>query len=128
MEATLFLVASRYGLRVFGFRRLIFTLGAPGDCAPDPRLVARVAGAVDRAGERQGLTCLRRAFAAAWMLRIRGLKPILHYGVKRNRGEVQAHAWLEVQGLPVVGHDLAGDFSLLASFPQRSGAAGSARR
>ncbi|QAY78472.1 lasso peptide biosynthesis B2 protein [Sphingosinicella sp. BN140058] len=121
IEATFFLLLSRYGLRLFGFRRLIFTLGAPGPCAPDPRVVARIAAAVDRGGARLGLTCLRRALAAAWMLRLRGLKPTLHYGVSRTSGAVQAHAWLEVQGLPVVGHDQASNFALLASFPGSSG-------
>ena len=48
---------------------------------------------------------------------MRGLRPRLHYGVTRQQGEVKAHAWLEVGGLPVVGHAQAGDFSLLASFP-----------
>ena len=117
LEAGLLLLVSQYALRVFGFRRLIVTLGESGACSLDPALVARIGAAVDLAGDRLGLSCLRRAFAAAWMLRIRGLRPRLHYGVARLGGEVTAHAWLEVGGLPVVGHDRAGDFSLLASFP-----------
>jgi hypothetical protein len=118
-QAACLILLSHGALKIAGFRLVVKTLrrGPPG--AADLGVVARVARAIDRAGDRLGATCLRRAFAAAWMLQAHGIHPTLHYGVAK-RGELTiAHAWLEVDGIPVTGHALADGFALLASFPSR---------
>ncbi|MBO9714785.1 lasso peptide biosynthesis B2 protein [Sphingomonas sp.] len=117
VEAALGRFAAHALLRLLGFKRLVRTLGRGTGRPPDPLLVTRIAAAVNRNAKGGANSCLRRAFAAAWMLRMRGMMPRLHYGVRRWEGEMQAHAWLEVEGLPVVGYDQAPDFALLASFP-----------
>ncbi len=68
------------------------------------------------------LTCLPQAFAACWMLAARGGRPLLHYGVAKTAAGFAAHAWVEMDGHPVVGHRAAGRFSLLATFAAESGA------
>lgn len=123
-EAIVALTVARITLRIVGFRRLVQTLGRGGNQRLlDEDVLKRIGRAVDRTAMQRGYNCLPRAFAAAWMLRVRGFAPVVHYGVRRKGGEMQAHVWLEVQGVPVVGHEQAPGFALLASFPP-SGSAG----
>jgi hypothetical protein len=80
----------------------------------------RIGWAIQAAAHRLPLplSCLRRAFAAAWMLQIRGLTPKLHYGIaKAPDGSFKSHGWIEVDGWPVVGHEVADAFTLLTVFP-----------
>jgi hypothetical protein len=44
------------------------------------------------------MTCLRRSLALQWLLSKRGLLTDLCFGVRRENGELHAHAWLEYQG------------------------------
>lgn len=118
-EAAILMLLSHAALRIFGFRRLVKTLHRRLGAAADPTQIARISRVIERVGNRLGLTCLRRAFAAAWMLQARGYRPTLHYGVAKRDGLTVAHAWLEADGQAVVGHEEAVGFSLLASFPER---------
>lgn len=79
---------------------------------------ARVVGwAVRTAARPLGATCLRQAMAARAMLKRRGIGSLLHFGVCRDeQGALQAHAWLDVGGVPVTGYPLADDWSELGSF------------
>lgn len=43
-------------------------------------------------------TCLRQSLLLYWMLRRRGLAPELRLGVRRESGDLDAHAWVEVDG------------------------------
>jgi hypothetical protein len=66
------------------------------------------------------LTCLPQAFAACWMLAARGGRPLLHYGVAKTAAGFEAHAWVEMDGHPVVGHRAAEGFTRLATFAAES--------
>lgn len=119
-EACIHLVAAALALRLLPFSWLTASLSDRARGEMNERQVLRIAWAVNAAAHRLPLrlTCLRRAFAAAWMLKARGLAPRLHYGVATTEGEgFESHAWVEVDGLPVIGHQTAYRFSLLASFP-----------
>jgi hypothetical protein len=48
-------------------------------------------------------TCLTQALAAQVMLSRAGEEPSLHIGVATDRGAFEAHAWLELNGRPLVG-------------------------
>jgi hypothetical protein len=49
-------------------------------------------------------TCLTRALAARWLLRLRGESAALCFGVDRGESAgFRAHAWLEIQGRVVLG-------------------------
>ena len=44
------------------------------------------------------MTCLRRSLTLQWLLARGGLDTTLQFGVRRENGSLQAHAWLEYQG------------------------------
>ena len=49
-------------------------------------------------------TCLSRAIAGNRLLRSYGVWPTLHIGVaKENEGELEAHAWLSLEGNIILG-------------------------
>lgn len=43
-------------------------------------------------------TCLRQSIALWWLLRRRGIAAELRIGVRKDEGELQAHAWVEHEG------------------------------
>lgn len=43
-------------------------------------------------------TCLHRSFLLWWVTRRRGLESELRIGVRRNHGDLLAHAWIELAG------------------------------
>ena len=51
-------------------------------------------------------TCLRRALLVHGWLRRRGLRPALQLGVREEHtGPFQAHAWVELEGAPLMESD-----------------------
>jgi hypothetical protein len=55
--------------------------------------------------------CLRRALLFGYLLRVH--RPVLRIGVRRDQGELCAHAWLEVAGEPVLEAEPVGGFTVL---------------
>lgn len=56
---------------------------------------------------RRGLyanTCLRQALAVQWWLERRGLQPQLRIGALRAGQDLDAHAWIELDGVPLAQH------------------------
>ena len=72
---------------------------------------------VYRSWPRKG-ACLRRSLVLGW--RLKDLSPVLMIGVARREGEVRAHAWVEVGGVPVGRED--GDFAPLRTARERPSA------
>ncbi|HYS18676.1 MAG TPA: lasso peptide biosynthesis B2 protein [Candidatus Binatia bacterium] len=111
VEAALFLWAIRLGLRMLPFRTLWRLLdGAPrafiGLPTDRPFAPDRIAWAVSVTSQYVLGTrpCLPQALAAQLLLVRRGLPACLRLGVaKGDRGEVQAHAWMETDGRIVTG-------------------------
>lgn len=66
-------------------------------------LIGHTSDFVDRAARHHlyAMTCLRRSLALQWLLARDGLDTRLQYGVRRENGKLQAHAWLEYQGHPI---------------------------
>lgn len=133
-EAAAQLMLVGIALRIVRFHVLRRWLGVrsagPGALPPPPLRprasdlsgrtgLARIGWAVEAAGRRvPGATCLVQALAADAMLRRRGYRPALRFGVRERRlasRPIDAHAWVEVQGAVVVGGmaDLA-DYAVLA--------------
>jgi hypothetical protein len=46
-------------------------------------------------------TCLTRSLVLGWLLRRRGVESQLRIGVRLNQGALDAHAWVEWEGVPV---------------------------
>jgi transglutaminase superfamily protein len=124
------------GLRLAGYRRLRSILSSFVPAAPEPtlrlahqqtELLARTAWAV-RAAAAHGLVrgrCLPQSLALWWLLRRRQVASEIRFGARRRERELEAHAWVEVDGVAIpVGREADGAFAPFPSAPT----AGEARR
>jgi hypothetical protein len=65
--------------------------------------------------------CLRRALVIQWLLGRRGVETTLRFGVRRGAGALDAHAWLEREGVPLgETGDLEERFAVLSPIPAPS--------
>ena len=127
IEAAARLLSAWAALRLLPFAFLMRTLdsAAAGDAAMPRASILQIRWAVETAARHLplSLTCLPQALAACWMLKARGAAPRMHYGVaSTGDGSFEAHAWVELTGIPVIGHRTANQFTLLTTFPQRDAA------
>jgi len=128
IEALLILALMRGLLGVLPFRTVMARLGlrtqAPG--GGDPGVGEQDAGAIDSVGHavRRAAkiapfraVCLQQALAAAVMLRRRGLRTEVHFGVaKLDDIPLAAHAWSVCRGVVVTGESGMERFTPLAVF------------
>lgn len=83
-----------------------------GNSAPRPTAASDIARAQQLArlaaiAGKRGLyanTCLRQALVVHWWLRRRGLPAELVIGAQPGAGELDAHAWVELQGVALAQH------------------------
>jgi hypothetical protein len=100
-------VAMRLGLWVIPYRILRRMVEVSPRTAPQPpgteppAWVARYIVAISRYVPQA--TCLTQALAAHLLLRREGFKPQLQLGVARDEGVFKAHAWIECNGMFIVG-------------------------
>ena len=66
--------------------------------------LARMAAIAGRHGAVQA-TCLRQSLLLYGWLRRQGLQPQLHLGIADRNGPFQAHAWVELEGTPLLSLD-----------------------
>jgi hypothetical protein len=124
IEAARHLLRAWLMLRLLPFKQIAAKIGGVSatdrTTSPDIR---KVRWAVETAARHLplSLTCLPQAFAASWMLTARGGRPLLHYGVAKTETGFESHAWVELDGKPVIGHRVANRFTLLATFPACEG-------
>jgi hypothetical protein len=120
-EAAIWLIWAKLALALFPFQWVVKTISGRSRRDAREEDVAKISWAIKAAGRRipLQLTCLRQAFAAAWMLQSRGFAPCLKYGVcTAPDGSFLSHAWVEVNGRAVIGHEISDHFTLLAAFPE----------
>lgn len=105
------------GLRVLGVRRMLAFAerAAPSDRpGADERDVVRATSRLVAAAARHGpyrASCLPMALTLKRLLGRRGIATELRIGVAPVRGELDAHAWLEYRGQPLIdGPDVHGRF------------------
>jgi hypothetical protein len=110
LKALPFVIASRVGLTVLGYRRLLTLIDRPHDwpAAPSQDALAAVrltSWAVQTAARFvPAATCLTQAVAASWMLARAGERSTLHIGVRSDPGKtLEAHAWLISQNVLITG-------------------------
>jgi hypothetical protein len=124
VEAAALLLVVRLLLGLLPFARTLRLLRvAPGHGSGGRRSAAeagQVSLAIARAARHVPFraVCLEQAFAAALMLRRRGLAATVHLGVAREASEpdLRAHAWSRCCDIPVTGEAAAADFSPVATF------------
>jgi hypothetical protein len=124
-RALLVVIAVRLALTVWPFARvheLVDRKSRPrtGASATTPARV--VAGRVDRvAGFVPGATCLVRSLAARLLLGWAGHESRLRIGVARpGQAGLEAHAWVECDGVTVLGATTDTHFTPLPDLPPRS--------
>jgi hypothetical protein len=98
-------------LRLFGFRRVqralaCNELGLNGPAgsrghSSRPSDVARLVAAVTRHGPFRA-SCLPVALALGWLLGKQGITTHLRLGVRKYAARLEAHAWIEHQGKPLI--------------------------
>jgi hypothetical protein len=71
-------------------------------------------------------TCLRQSLVLWWLLRRRAIPAELHIGVRKARGELEAHAWVE--GSSRALNDSQHATASYAAFPRSFPAATASRR
>jgi hypothetical protein len=123
IKTALLLEAIKLGMRLLPFRTLRHLLTGVADTAP-PRLrhadhlsVEKIAWAVEAASRHTpGVkTCLTQALAAQVLLARRGHPALLRIGVAKGEQEqFQAHAWVESEGMVVIGGSQFGRYTPLA--------------
>lgn len=94
------------GLRALGLPRLQARLA--GQAGPGQRPLSLVEAkamgeAVNIAARHTPfrVTCLSRSLVLGWLLRRRGVASDLRIGVRLVSGSLDAHAWVELDGVPV---------------------------
>ena len=107
IKALLYLLGVKSGLRLLPFRTML-TLIKRVPIKPGPTSFAldQLLGAMDTAGRNvPRATCLVRAIAGKAFLARYGHQTDLRIGVLKDESEkrVKAHAWLESQGLVLLG-------------------------
>jgi hypothetical protein len=124
------LAMARFALMIFPFRRVAGTLGQtlpsqvsytepPHTLSESQReIIRKLAWIFPRVarGAFFTATCLPQAIAARRMLQTRGIPSVLHFGVVklRDANTMEAHAWLESQGIDVTGGSIATEFTEIA--------------
>lgn len=123
-EALATLAAASLAIRLLPFRRIAaFASRPPRRRAKEAANAARLRWAV-RAWCRRvpwKAMCFQSALAMQMMLRRRGIRAVLHYGISREDG-LKAHVWLSVDGETVIGGDEAPGFVEVAAFPAAAAA------
>jgi hypothetical protein len=102
-------------IRVFGFQRAAKICARAGGEAPlrpctaqdleQAQAYARLAGIAGRRGPVT-TTCLRQSLVVRAWLRRRGLDAQLRIGVRKNGAVMDAHAWVELDGVPLAQPNL----------------------
>lgn len=92
-------------LRLTGLKGVQAAMGRMASRDPrdglTPADLARLVSAASRHGVYRR-ECLPTALALQWLLARRGIDSRLHLGVRRREGLMEAHAWIEHAGEPLI--------------------------
>jgi len=110
LVAAMMLVATRVGLRLLGFRAWRKFLGSFGDRLATERVCeasfgrALAIARMQSSAERHLFfrpSCLEHSLVLHWMLRREGIAAAMRIGGRKQSGQFEAHAWIEVNGIPL---------------------------
>lgn len=119
-EAVATLTAASLAIRLLPFRTLVGTFGGGGrPASTGAASAAEVRLAVKRASARipWKTMCFQEGVAAQWMLRRRGKRSVLHYGLRPGPDDLSAHVWISLDGVPVIGEEERDPHVEVAQFP-----------
>lgn len=106
LAAAIALPVLALGLRVMGLSRVqALTMRSKPRASnvaesAEPRLLASLVKTASRHTIGRS-TCLTRSLCLVWLLQRRGVPNALRIGVQLSDGQLAAHAWVEVDGVPV---------------------------
>ena len=130
VQAAMLLAAYRLALRFVAFRRMAARLGnfvephdgrvaslLSGISEQQAVLARKVSWAIDRAVRHVPFdaVCLPQAMAAHTLLKRRGVPSLMHFGVRKVDGKLEAHAWLNAGEVEVTGYPIGLGFTEIAS-------------
>ena len=112
---------TRWMLILFPFKKYSKKLGERGKIAlnqqeVDPQFLLEVAHAIKR-GVKYSLwrnKCLEQAITAKKMLKKRNINSTIYFGVRKPEDKLEAHAWLKVGEVFVVGQKGYQSFTIVA--------------
>jgi hypothetical protein len=123
IEAAYELALASASVALLPFRRAIVRGSTPlpaahGRSATIETLVWAVEAAARRLPWRT--VCIEQGLAAQRMLRRRGIDARLHYGARNDHSasKLEAHVWVTVDEVPVIGASEAARFAAIATYPQ----------
>ena len=131
LQAVVLMSAIRLALQVLSFHQvhgllktLLPAMSVGGDEVEPPGSgrIAETTQTVELASKHTvvGNTCLHRSMALWWLLGRRGVDSSLRFGVRKDGDHLNAHAWVEHQGIVVNDQPTVGkDYMPLASFPTK---------
>ena len=107
IQALLLLPLSALALRLISFKRLqsfLIHLSPVKQSSKEMPPNARSTHVLVRAAARHGAycaTCLPQSLTLWWLLRRQGVESDLRFGARKEAGRMEAHAWVELQGIPL---------------------------
>lgn len=118
LEAMLALVPAGAAVRLVGFQRLVKSRLSP--LRPRRAVEARWYASAVRSARTWvpwSAVCFESALALRTLLRRRGIPSVLHYGIARDGdAAIKAHVWLSVDGVTLIGGEVASEFAEVATF------------
>ena len=90
-----------------------------GASREDTQEAASIVRAIHRAARRVPWTsvCFDQGLALHWMLRRRGQRSILHYGIQQRDKKLSAHVWVSLGDDILIGEAEADSHTRVATFP-----------
>lgn len=128
IRVTVALANASIAIRLLPFRKVVssaegdITTHEP-DAASCAREIERTRWAVEALARRLPwrIVCFQKGLALHRLLRRRGIRTRLHYGVAPGgEGPLKAHVWVTHDGVAVIGGAEAQDYTCLATFPAAS--------
>lgn len=120
-EAALMLMTAKVAIHILPLRAFGRYRGSQRDGSRVS--VDDVIVAVGRAARRLpgNFVCYPRALAAHWMLRRRGVRSFLHFGIHPPSGNFSAHVWTSVGDDIIEGAEGARGLTSLIAYPEAVG-------
>lgn len=121
LRALGWLIAATVGVRVLSYSTVTRVIGrlSAGRSSRTSITPAECAAAIRRAARLWPAECLPQAIAGYCLLRRGGLAPTVTLGVALDDRRVDAHAWLECDGVTVTGGGVDRHYTPLAAPGQR---------
>lgn len=122
LQAWICIAIARCMLVFIPFRKIAALLGknVPENITSNSRTLRpeRIRAAIRRAAACSPwrARCFEQALAGKIMLRSRRMSGIVFFGISKVGGDLQAHAWLESEGVIITGGKEASQYTIIARF------------